>query len=178
MPEDLGDGLYLTLVGMGLVFLSLVVFMLTLLALQRLFPSEEVAEVIETDEDPVAAAITDYDPVAAAIREAEADEDPAIEEQAPARLQEHTEALGSPTNGRISGAKVAAIAVATYLAMEQEERGVAQPPVVPSAWAPNQDHSGWSILGRASLWGNQGRRPQSYDQRSQSAYPPRSRLRG
>ena len=57
MPEELGDGLYLALVGMGLVFFSLVVFMLILLALQRLFPGEEVAEVVEEDYDP---AVTGY----------------------------------------------------------------------------------------------------------------------
>ena len=166
MPEDLGDGLYLALVGMGLVFLSLVAFMLILLALRSLFPSEEVAEIVETDEDPVAAA----------IREAEAEEEPAIEEGATARLQEQKAAPDGPTNGRISGARVAAIAVAMYLAMEQEEN-VAHPPGVPSTWTPSQDYSGWSSLGRASLWGSQGRRPQAYGQRSQGAYPPRSRLR-
>ena len=166
MPENLGEGLYLALVGMGLVFLSLVFFMLILLALQKLFPGEEVAEDIETEEDTVART----------IREMEADEEPEIEELAPPRLQEPTEAPSDPTNGRLAGAKIAAIAVAMYLAMEQEG-DVAQPPVVPSAWTPSLDHSGWSILGRTSLWGSQGRRPQAYDQKSQSAYPPRNRLR-
>jgi Na+-transporting methylmalonyl-CoA/oxaloacetate decarboxylase gamma subunit len=177
MPEDLGDGLYLALVGMGLVFFSLVAFMLILLALRNLFPSEEVAEVVETDEDPVAVVITDDDPVvaviadddpvAAAIREAEAEEEPAIAGWANAGWQEQTAAPDDPTNGRVSGAKVAAIAVALYLAMEQEG-DVEHPTVLPSDW---------STQGRAAHWASQGRRPQAYGQRSQSAYPPRNRLR-
>ena len=166
MPEDLGKGLYLALVGMGLVFFSLVAFMLILLALRRLFPSEEIAEAIETDEDPVMAA----------IKEMEAEEEPATVERSPAEFQGQLAPPGGPTGGRIPGAKVAAIAVALYLAMDQEG-DVAHPPVVPNAWTPSRDYSDWSIQGRASHWESQGRRPQAYGQRSQSAYPPRNRLR-
>ena len=107
MPVDLGDGLYLALVGMGLVFLSLVAFMLILLALQKLFPGEEVAEVefrvevTRTDEELAAAEISDYDPVAAAIREAEAGDEPDFEELARVGLRQPVAAIG----GRIPGAK-------------------------------------------------------------------------
>ncbi|MQF48508.1 hypothetical protein FIM08_01180 [SAR202 cluster bacterium AC-647-N09_OGT_505m] len=174
MPEDFGNGLYLALAGMGLVFLSLVLLMLILFALRKLFPSEEVKEIIEANDNPMTATITDENPVAAAINEAEVE--PTIAEYVHVESQVQEAALSGPNDGRIHRAKVAAIAVALYLDMEQE-RDVAHPPVVPSAWPPTQDYSGWSILGRASIWGSQGRRPQAYNQRSQSAYPPRSRMR-
>jgi Na+-transporting methylmalonyl-CoA/oxaloacetate decarboxylase gamma subunit len=162
MPEDLGEGLYLTAVGMGLIFLSLVVIMLVLLALRRLFPGEEVAESIETDE--------------ALVTVERVKEQQASDQRSPGELQEPSADSGGPTEGRMPGAKIAAMAVALYLAMEQEEYGT-HTPVVSSAWTPAQNYSGWGVLGRASQWGSQGRRPQAYGQRSQSAYPPRGRLR-
>ena len=45
MTEELREGLYLAATGMGLVFLSLLAFMLILIALGKLFPGEEVEEV-------------------------------------------------------------------------------------------------------------------------------------
>jgi Na+-transporting methylmalonyl-CoA/oxaloacetate decarboxylase gamma subunit len=162
MPEDLGEGLYLTAVGMGLIFLSLIVIMLILLALRRLFPGEEVAESIETDEA-----------LATVEREGELQ---ASDQRSPAELQEPSAAPGGPADGRIPGVKIAAMAVALYLAMEQEEY-VAHSTVETDAWPPSQNYSGWSIRGRASQWESQGRRPPAYGQRSQSSYPPRGRLR-
>jgi hypothetical protein len=168
MPEELGEGLDLALVGMGLVFITLVIFMLILFALRSLFPGEEIVEDVQGVD-------TEEDPVAAAIMEMEAHEDPAIEEHSHSALQEHTATRDASTDGSIPGYKVATIAVALYLAMQQEADATPIP-VLPSTWTPSQDPSGWSILGRSSLWGSQGHRPQAYSQRSQSAYPPRNRF--
>ena len=160
MPEDLGEGLYLAAMGMGLVFFSLVIFMLILLALAKLFPSE-VAEVIQTDETPAAT---------------EREDKQASEERTAIGVQEPLAVPAPLTEGRIPGAKIATMAVALYLAMEQEE-SAAQTPVATSARDPSQNSSTWSVLGRVSHWESQGRRPQAFGQRSQSAYPARNRLR-
>ena len=168
MTEELREGLYLAATGMGLVFLSLLAFMLILIALAKLFPAEEVEEVdaaVETLE--------------AAVQEPAQEAQPAPVELAPAAPPEQAAALPEPAapapappQAGVSGAKIAAMAVAMYLAMEQEEvaAGVLAeaPPILDLSRVP----SGWSIQGRASLWQSQGRRPQAYGQRSYGAYPP------
>ena len=159
MPEDLGEGLELAAVGMGLVFFTLVIFLLILLALRKLFPGEEVAEIIETD-----GASEEAGP----IEEAQ----PVSVELAIATPQEPSAAAVAPTGVSMSGGKIAAMAVAMYLAMEQEER-TANTPAATTGGNPSQEPSAWSNLGRPSLWESQGRRPQAYGEKSHSAYSPR-----
>ena len=117
MTEELREGLYLAATGMGLVFLSLLAFMLILIALAKLFPAEEVEEVdaaVETLE--------------AAVQEPAQEAQPAPVELAPAAPPEQAAPLPEPAapapappQAGVSGAKIAAMAVAMYLAMEQEE---------------------------------------------------------
>ncbi|MFH1560676.1 MAG: OadG family protein [Chloroflexota bacterium] len=160
MPEELGEGLYLAAAGMGLVFLSLLAFMLILFALRKFFPSEEVAESIETEEAP------------AAVETEEAQQ--ASEEPAPAELR--AAAPDGAIGGRIPGAKIAAIAVGVYLATEQEEH-VDQAPVVDRAAIPSLNDSAWNILGRDPSWGSQGRRPPPYGRSTRSTYPPKDSVK-
>ena len=168
MTEELREGLYLAATGMGLVFLSLLAFMLILIALGKLFPGEEVEEVdaaVETLE--------------AAVQEAAQEAQPAPVELAPAAppeqaapLPEQAAPAPAPPQGGVSGAKIAAMAVAMYLAMEQEEVAAAVPVVAPLILDLSRTPSEWGSQGRASLWQSQGRRPQAYGQRSYGAYSP------
>ena len=168
MTEELREGLYLAATGMGLVFLSLLAFMLILIALGKLFPSEEVEEVdaaVETLE--------------AAAQEPAQEAQPAPVELAPAALSEQAAPLPeqaapapAPPQAGVSGAKIAAMAVAMYMAMEQEEVAAGVAVVVPPILDLSRVPSDWSNQGRASLWQSQGRRPQAYGQRSYGAYSP------
>ncbi len=161
MTEELREGLYLAATGMGLVFLSLLAFMLILIALGKLFPGEEVEEVdaaVETLE--------------AAVQEAAQEAQPAPVELAPAAPPEQAAPAPAPPQGGMSGAKIAAMAVAMYLAMEQEEVAAAVPVVAPLILDLSRTPSEWGSQGRASLWQSQGRRPQAYGQRSYGAYSP------
>ena len=168
MTEELREGLNLAATGMGLVFLSLLAFMLILIALGKLFPGEEVEE--------VDAAI---DTLEAAAREPAQEAQPAPVELAPAAPQEQAAPLPEPAapapappQAGVSGAKIAAMAVAMYLAMEQEDIAARVPVVAPPILDLSRTPSGWSSQGRASLWQSQGRRPQAYGQRSYGAYSP------
>ena len=76
----------------------------------------------------------------------------------------------------MSGGKIAAMAVAMYLAMEQEE-SASNTPVSTATVVTVQSRSDWSNLGRSSLWESQGRRPQAYGEKSHSAYPPKDKVR-
>lgn len=145
MPESLGDGLYLTAVGMGVVFFCLAALMLVLLALQKLFPGEEVAESSEMEAAPSAVVTA----VAQQSREA----------LASVGLKEQAATHEIPTEGMAARAKVAAMAVATYLAAEQQAEQAA---AVDHANSPFQESRDWKTLGRDLSWENQGRRPPPY----------------
>ncbi|MBI2856489.1 MAG: OadG family protein [Chloroflexi bacterium] len=150
MPEDLGEGLYLTGVGMGLVFLALVAFMLILLALRRFFLDEEPAP--ERQEVP---------------------RGQPEQEAIPATATEVSPAPGPQSAAAIPGPRVAAMAVALYLAMEQEEQPLgAEDPLRPQP-APSQHATSWSAQGRASLMASHGRRPPAYGQRPHTPYAPK-----
>ena len=171
MTEELREGLYLAATGMGLVFLSLLAFMLILIALAKLFPGEEVEEVEEVDEA--------IEMLEAAAQEPAQEAQPAPVELAPAAPPEQAAALPEPAapapappQAGVSGAKIAAMAVAMYLAMEQEEVAAGVPAEAPPILDLSRVPSEWSIQGRASLWQSQGRRPQAYGQRSYGAYSP------
>jgi Na+-transporting methylmalonyl-CoA/oxaloacetate decarboxylase gamma subunit len=151
MPEDLGEGLYLASTGMGMVFLTLVIFLLILFALRTLFPGEEVAEIIEAGEPTEVVLIEESQQVSS---------EPILAIQ-----QQPLAAAVTTPAGSITEPKIAAMAVAIYLSMEQKESAAN------TAGQPPQNPDGWGIQGRASLWQSQGSRPQPYDQKSHSAYP-------
>ena len=166
IPENLAEGLNLAGAGMAVVFAALVVFMLILMALQKLFPGEEmemeVLEAAEASEAPQVAVVNS-------------------DEEAP----EPVAVMDNGAGGRIPGSQIAAMAVALYLAMEQEEQAqltsiaVTEPvsataPVpTPTPVAAPHGRSSWGRIGREALLDTQGRRAPSYGNRPQSAYNPR-----
>ena len=48
MTDNINEGIYVDGVGMGLVFLTLVVFMIILLVLNKIFPGEEIAGEVDS----------------------------------------------------------------------------------------------------------------------------------
>ncbi len=151
---------------MAVVFAALVVFMLILMALQKLFPGEEMElEVLEPAE------ATEAPQVAVVNSDEEAPEPVAV--------------MDNGVGGRIPGSQIAAMAVALYLAMEQEEQAQLTPIAVtepvsatapvptPTPVAAPHGRSSWGRIGREALLDTQGRRAPSYGNRPQSAYNPR-----
>ena len=139
---------------MGLVFLALLAFLLIMVVLQRLFP-EDGAPLEELGSGGGEEAVEDT-----ALTE------PTVPPQAES---------GPGQEGRLPGAQIAAMAVAMYLSMEQEESGgqgegevavttPASMPVLPSGV------SNWSLSGRTALMEGQSRRPPPYGQKLSSAY--------
>lgn len=181
MSAEFAEGLRLAGAGMGLVFATLVALMVILFALGRLFPGDEAEE---ADVEPETQAAATHDEAA----EPEA-EPPAAGEAPPQEVETPPPPAPEPVptlppvtvtapHDGVTGAKVAALAVSVYLAMEQEESGQAVTGPAPSpVYAsqagpqPSQLTSNWGNLGRAALWRSQGRRPSAYGQKTHSAYP-------
>ena len=184
LPENLAEGLNLAGTGMALVFASLVVFMLILVALQKLFPGEE----LDTETPPELIEETILEHQAPAVTPP-----PAVEVAEPPATPEPPAPPEIQAPGRIPGAQIAAMAVSIYLAMEREEQTqlveVLEPepvlvPAAATAPAPSrsptaldapQPRSGWGALGRATFLESQGRRAPSYNHRPQSPFNPRGR---
>ena len=176
MSAELTEGLKLAGTGMALVFTTLVALMLILYALGRLFPGESAEEPAAEPEVTPAAANVDE-------QATEAIEPPPVEAQ-PAPVVAATAApqpavVAPAVRQGVFGAKIAALAVAVYLAMEQEEapHAEAQASVVKDAALQTdprrqQPSSSWGSMGRAALWSSQGRRPPAYGQKPHSAYNP------
>ena len=165
MTEELGEGFYLAAVGMGLVFLTLLIFMLILFALRKLFPGEEVAEDVETDEAPTEVGVI--------MEEQQVSVQPVMATTQEPSATVVTPSAGSIAGDRIPGGKIAAMAVAMYLAMEQEE-SAANTPVPTAAVGTSHVRSNWTTRGRDALRQSQGHRPQPYGQKSHSAYSPKT----
>ena len=158
MPEELGDGLYLAGIGMGLVFVALVIFLLILLALRRFFPGEDAPPESQGGTGPPAPETAESTQAGQVI--------------AAPGLAQPPATPGGPDYGRIPGARIAAVAVATYLAMEQEEHPQ-QDPVAPAQEAPSPSRSTtWGDRGRAAMLDSQGHRPPAYGQRPRSPHAP------
>ena len=51
MTDNINEGIYIPGVGMGLVFLTLVVFMIILLVLNKIFPGEEITDEVDSTAD-------------------------------------------------------------------------------------------------------------------------------
>ena len=175
IPENLAEGLNLAGSGMALVFAALVVFMLILMALQKLFPGEEVeTEVLESGAPPELV-----------------EEMVQIAETAPVaeRAPEPPAVAIEQTGGRIPGSQIAAMAVAIYLAMEQQEQprpvavmaaeptSAATPAPAPSPGTTLYGRSSWGRIGREAMLESQGRRAPAYGNRPQSAFNPRGNER-
>ena len=136
--EKLLEGLYLAGVGMGLVFASLVAFLLVLLVIRRVYPDSDTqseqkmnAELSENDSNKFEGPVAD-------------------------QSQEPTKAL-------VDGEKIAAMAVAVYMQMEEEEN-IGQ--LVSSQSDTFSIQSNWKLDGRNALMGSQGHRPNMYGERS------------
>ena len=172
LHENLAEGLNLAGTGMALVFVALVVFMLILMALQKLFPGEEMEPEMPEPE-------VETEEVLETVQVAAVNSD----EEAP----EPVVAMEVPARGGIPGPQLAAMAVSIYLAMEREEQAQAvdaeaPEPALAAASAPAsntgpapQSRSGWGALGRANFLDSQGRRAPSYNHRPQSPFNPRGR---
>ena len=181
MSAEFAEGLRLAGAGMGLVFATLVALMVILFALGRLFPGDE-AEEADVEPETQAAAAHDEAAEPEAEPPAAGEAPPQEVETPPPPAPEPATVLPpvtvtAPRDG-VTGAKVAALAVSVYLAMEQEESGQAVAGPAPSPVSasqagpqPSQPTSNWSSLGRAALWRSQGRRPSAYGQKTHSAYP-------
>ena len=167
IPENLAEGLNLAGTGMAVVFVALVVFMLILMALQKLFPGEEMElEVLEPAEAPEAPQVTVVN----------------SDEEAP----EPVAVMDNGAGGRIPGSQIAAMAVAslpgngagragsvtTAIAVTKPVSATAPVPTPTPAAAP-YGRSSWGRIGREALLDTQGRRAPSYGNRPQSAYNPR-----
>lgn len=176
LPESFYEGLNLAGTGMALVFVTLVVFMLILMALNRLFPGDELE--LEPPASTPVAETSSGQQAAAVATVAEVEEPPAPPELQPA--------------GVIPGSQIAAMAVAIYLAMEREEQSYrpvewsepevalvsASTPAPEQGAAPDdtlQPRSGWGASGRAAFRETQGRRAPSYNHRPQSPFNPRGK---
>ena len=171
VPENLAEGLNLAGTGMALVFAALVVFMLILMALQKLFPGEEMEpEVSESGAPP--------ELVAEVVQVAETA--PVVE-----RAPEPPAVVVEQTGGRIPGSQIAAMAVAIYLSMERQEQpqpvaivAAETAPAVAPAPAPTPGttlygRSSWGRIGREAMLESQGRRAPAYGNRPQSPFNPR-----
>lgn len=163
MSGEMGEGLRLAAVGMGLVFLTLLVFMLILFALRKLFPGEEMDEDVETVEAPPKVGVAEVGVIIEA-------------QQAVAIPQEPSAAVVTASTGSIAGGKIAAMAVAMYLSMEQEESAM-NTPVSSTTMSTSQSRSKWTTQGRDSLRQSQGHRPQAYGQKIHSAYSQKTGVR-
>ena len=171
IPENLAEGLNLAGTGMALVFVALVVFMLILMALQKLFPGEEI-ETEDSESGAPPELVAEMVQVAETAPVVErAPEPPAVEQ----------------AGGRIPGSQIAAMAVAIYLSMERQEQPqpvavaaaepvVAQAPASPPIPTPTDtqpNRSSWGRIGREAMLESQGRRAPAYGHRPQSAFNPR-----
>ncbi|MDE2941243.1 MAG: hypothetical protein OXP10_02705, partial [Chloroflexota bacterium] len=174
MSAEFAEGLRLAGAGMGLVFATLVALMVILFALGRFFPGEEAEEAVEVPDTHAPAA---QDEAAAPVAEPPAPIEAAAAPATGSAPVPQPDAIAAPARDGVPGSKVAALAVAVYLAMEQEEAERAGASPTPSVAAasqadtqPSQPTSNWGILGRAALWQSQGRRPSAYGHRAHSAY--------
>ncbi len=136
--DNLLEGLYLAGVGMGLVFASLMAFLLVLLVIRKVYPDSDTqseqkmhSELSENDSNKF-------------------DSLPGDQGEEPTTL--------SP-----NGEKIAAMAVAVYMQMEEEEN---MSHLVSSQNDTFSIQSNWKVDGRNALMSSQGHRPNMYGERS------------
>tara|TARA_B100000029_G_scaffold66677_1_gene59567 strand:+ start:1559 stop:2020 length:462 start_codon:yes stop_codon:yes gene_type:complete len=138
--DNLIEGLYLAGVGMGLVFASLLAFLLVLLVIRRIYPDLDTTSEEEMHQEQLDHRSTLSD--------------------VPTSDKVEVMPIGSP-----DGSKIAAMAVAIYMQMEEEE-SIGQ--LVHTKVDALSIQSNWRLDGRNSLMSTQGRRPARYGERSNS----------
>ena len=143
MTDNLAEGVYLSGIGMGLVFLTLVAFMLILLLLKRIFPGDDMAEDEDTnnsEQDVILDGNLNFDGT-----------------NMNAQQNQGSQGLG---------AKIAAIAVSLYLATEKDE-------TLSISAENFGRQSKWNKSGRESFWDSQGGRSEPYGRRTYTPYDNR-----
>ena len=143
---------------MGLVFVALLAFLLIMLLLQKLFPDEEV----QPDEVGDGGGF------------------------ATGEVASVGQAVEVQTLDGLAGAQIAAMAVALYMSMEDEESGEHSDrqegedvAVTAPAAAPTEPPaaSNWTLRGRTALMESQSRRPPPFGQKLHSGYSQRDESR-
>ena len=155
MPVNLANAAYIAYTGMALVFITLAIFLVVLLVLQKLFPVQQVTTAVESN--------VNISPVGILSERMSKGESMNLS-------SEESSVLGGESSEiSTTGQQIAAMSVALYMAMEKEQAtaNLHQENVSDSQL---HGHSGWSIQGRTSLWNSQGRRPPPYDNKPHSAY--------
>lgn len=143
MSEEMNQGIRLAALGMGLVFCALLAFMLILFALQKLFPGEELPS--EDDED-------NPDPL-----EYPSPDNLYMTDNGDNQMKlEHDR-----TNMTSSNKAVVALAISTYLSMEELDTHNSE---------DGNAHNGWSKQNRNNVIDNQGARPDSFNEKPYSRY--------
>ena len=136
--DNLLEGLYLAGVGMGLGFASLMAFLLVLLVIRRVYPDSDTQS-----EQKMHSELSEND-------SNKFDSLPGDQGEEPTTL--------SP-----NGEKIAAMAVAVYMQMEEEEN---MSQFVSSQNDTFSIQSNWKVDGRNALMSSQGHRPNMYGERS------------
>ena len=143
MTDNLTEGIYLSGIGMGLVFLTLIAFMLILLLLKWVFPGED----IDTDEETND---SEKDMISLGnLSMADAD----------MNIQQNQDSQGL-------GSKIAAMAVSLYLATEKDGTLSMSP-------ENSGVHSKWNKSNRESFWDSQGGKSSPYGKRIYTPYDNR-----
>ncbi|MCL0032107.1 OadG family protein [Dehalococcoidia bacterium] len=136
MTDNINEGIYIAGVGMGLVFLTLVVFMIILLVLNKIFPGEEIADEVDSKSSND-------------VGLAEADNEMDMNHTGPL-----DEGLGS---------KIAAMVVGLYLTMEEDKVVTitdASNEVAASVWNKDSQNSFWNSQGsRPTAYGSRTYKP-------------------
>tara|TARA_B100001750_G_C15258574_1_gene471469 strand:+ start:134 stop:586 length:453 start_codon:yes stop_codon:yes gene_type:complete len=150
MSEEMNQGIRLAAMGMGLVFCALLAFMLILFALRQFFPGEELPS--EDDED----------------------NPDQLKYGNPDNLymtnngDNHMKPEHDRTNPTGSNKAVVALAISTYLSMEELDTYKSE---------DGNTHSGWSKQSRNNVIDNQGARPDSFNEKPYSRYFPKDKTR-
>lgn len=151
MPEEIvksiEEGLYVATIGMGLVFFSLLMFLLVLVVIRRVFPDDD-----HTGDMPTTPTEAKLAPTEALLEKIYID----------------------PPKESITGEKVAAMAVAIYLQMENLEKVQMTEPVLSEVGHIGLiESSNWKLKGRNTFMNNQGQRPSTFRQRGRSNHQQR-----
>ena len=136
MTDNINEGIYISGIGMGLVFLTLVVFMIILLVLNKIFPGEEIADEVDSKSADVMESAETFNRID-------------MNYSVPA-----DKGLGS---------RIAAIAVGMYLTMEEDKVvTIANASNVGEsrAWNKESQNSFWNSQGsRPSAYGSRSYKP-------------------
>ena len=136
MTDNINEGIYIAGVGMGLVFLTLVVFMIILLVLNKIFPGEEITDEIDSK------AVADLES-AASVNDIDMN-------------------FTGPLDKGL-GSRIAAMAVGLYLTMEEDKVVTiadASNEIEARAWNKESQNSFWNSQGsRPTAYGSRTYKP-------------------